>query len=98
MAASSTQLGRLHITGRVATGLIGSWLFTWGFVVLGVVLLTAAGMGYGDAQTLMFLLAFIVYLVAMLWSFAAASLARVALLLFGSGALMTGLAWLMSST
>ncbi len=94
--ANTFMNARLQVVGRVAAGVVGGWFFAWGFVVLGITLLSAAGMGYGDAQMLAFLLAFLLYLTVFLWSFAAASLARVGLVLVGGGALMTALAWLMS--
>lgn len=94
--AGTPMNAKLQVFGRVAAGVVGGWFFAWGFVALGITLLSAAGMGYGDAQTLAFLLAFLVYLTVFLWSFAAASLARVGLVLAGGGALMTALAWLVS--
>ncbi|QPF73252.1 iron uptake protein [Roseateles sp. DAIF2] len=87
---------RLQIVSRVAASLLGGWAFVWGFVTLGVALLLTAGMPFGDARTLVYLLAFLVFLVAFLWAFAAASLARVWAVLAGGGVLMTGLAWLLS--
>lgn len=86
----------LQIVSRVAAGVLGGWSFTWGFVVLGIALLLAAGMPYADAQTLLYLVAFLVYLVAFCWSFAAASATRVWLVLLGGGAAMTGLGWWMT--
>jgi hypothetical protein len=91
----ATAPTRLLIASRVAASLLGGWLFVWGFVTLGISLLLAAGMPYGDASTLGYLLAFLVYLVAFLWSFAATSVARVWAVLAGGGGLMTGLAWLL---
>lgn len=88
------MLPRLHIASRVAAGLLGGWAFTWGFVSLGIVLLVAAGMPYGEAQTLLFLLAFLVFLALFCWAFAAASLRRVWLVLAGGAASMTAAAWL----
>ncbi|HEX2009983.1 MAG TPA: iron uptake protein [Roseateles sp.] len=86
----------LRIASRVAASLLGGWAFVWGFVALGVALLLAAGMRYGEALTLVYLLAFLIYLGALLWAFAAASLARVWIVLAGGGALMTGAAWLLT--
>jgi hypothetical protein len=94
--SSAPSPSRAQIVARVAVGLLGGWLFVWGFVALGITLMSAAGMGFGDAQTLAFLLAFLIYLVALLWGFATASLARAACVLIGGGALMSGLAWLLS--
>ena len=89
---------RLHIVSRIAASLLGGWVFTWGFASLGIVLLVAAGMSYREAQTLLFLLAFLVFLALFCWSFAAASLARVWLVLGGGGASMTAAAWALSRT
>jgi hypothetical protein len=83
----------LRIASRVAAGVFGGWLFTWGFVTLGISTAVAAGLPYNDARTLLFLLAFLVFLGVFLWAFAASSLARVWLLLAGGGAAMTGVAW-----
>jgi hypothetical protein len=90
MAASS--LSRLHIASRIAAGVLGSYAFTWGFIALGIGLLFAAGMPFHDAESLSYILAFIVFLAAFLWAFAARSLARVWLVLAGGGVLMTGAA------
>ncbi len=63
---------------------------------LGVLLMMAAGLPYGDAQTLGYLLAFLVFLGSFLWAFAARSLMQVWALLLGGGALMSALAWALS--
>ncbi|MFZ5551423.1 MAG: iron uptake protein [Pseudomonadota bacterium] len=86
----------LHIASRIAASVFGGWLFTWGFVTLGITSAVALGMPYGDARTLLFLLAFLVFLGMFLWSFSAASLAKVWLLLVGGGGAMTGAAWLLT--
>lgn len=86
------------ILGRIAAGLAGGYAFTWGFVTLGIALLLAAGVSFGEARTLIFLLAFLLLLVVFFWAFVATSLARVCLVLLGGGATMTGLAWLMTRT
>ncbi len=83
------------ITSRVAASLIGGYAFTWGFVVLGVVLLLLGGMTYHEAETLAYLLAFLVFLTVFCWAFAAARVAHVWGLLVGGGAAMTGTAWLL---
>jgi len=98
-ATKAATPGPREIAARLATGLLGGWLFTCGFVCLGTVLLMrGAAFDFEDAQSLAFLLAFLVFLIVLLWSFAAARLARTASLLFGSGALMTALAWWLSHT
>ena len=84
------------VVSRIAASLLGSYAFIWGFVTLGIALLVAAGLPYGEAQTLLFLLAFLVFLVCFCWTFAAANLTRVWVVLAGGGAAMTGAAWLIS--
>jgi hypothetical protein len=84
---------RLQITTRVAAGIVGGWAFVWGFVTLGIATLLRAGMSYQDAMTLSYLLAFLVYLVAFCWAFAATSATRAWVVLAGGGAAMTGLGW-----
>jgi hypothetical protein len=78
---------------RIAASLAGGWAFVWGFVTLGIALLLMGGMSYADAQTLVYLLAFLIYLVTFCWSFTAASAIRVWLVLLGGGSTMTALAW-----
>lgn len=85
----------LSILSRVAASLLGGWFFTWGFVVLAIASLVASGMPFGDARTLAYLLAFLVFLALFLWSFAAASAARVWLVLAGGGLGMAGAASLL---
>lgn len=84
---------RLQMVSRVAAGVFGGWAFVWGFATLGIATLLRTGLSYQDAQTLVYLLAFLVYLAAFCWAFAAASATRVWLLLLGGGLTMTALAW-----
>ena len=84
---------QLQIVSRIGASLIGGWAFVWGFVTLGIALLLVAGMPYADAQTLVYLLAFLVYLVALCWTFAAASATRAWLVLIAGASIMTALAW-----
>lgn len=93
---SSVPLTPLHVASRVAASLLGGYAFVWGFATFGISLLVAAGMAYDEAQTLVYLLAFLVFLAAFCWAFAAASLPRVWALLAGGGAAMTGAAWALS--
>ena len=86
----------LHIVSRIAASLLGGYAFVWGFTTLGIALALAAGMPYGEAQTLLYLLAFLVFLSAFCWAYAARSLARVWAVLAGGGAAMTGTAWLLT--
>ena len=78
---------------RLCAGVGGGYAFTWGFTSFGIALLVAAGMPYGEARTLVYLLAFLVFLTLLLWAFAARSTKTVGLVLGGGGALMTAGAW-----
>ncbi|MBB6092542.1 apolipoprotein N-acyltransferase [Povalibacter uvarum] len=95
MSASAPSLSPLHIALRIIGAVGGGWLFVWGFTTLGIALGIATGMPYDEARTLLYLLAFVVFLVAFCWSFVTASIARVWLVLAGGGAVMTGGAWLL---
>lgn len=86
----------IQITSRIAASLFGGYAFTWGFTVLGIALLLLAGMSYHEAQTLAYLLAFLVFLTAFCWAFAARRVSRVWGVLAGGGAVMTGAAWLLT--
>lgn len=92
---TATLKTRAVLVSRIAASLFGSYAFVWGFVTLLVALQVRAGIGYGDARTLAYLLAFLVFLGSFLWSFAAASVVRVWVTLAGAGIAMTGGAWLL---
>lgn len=85
------------ILSRVAASLLGGYAFTWGFSVFGIALLVLAGMTYHEAATLIYILAFLVFLVVFCWAFAAARLTRVWGVLAGGGAAMTVAAWMLTS-
>ncbi len=91
-----TLITPLHIAFRIAASLLGGYAFVWGFTVLTIALAIAAGMDYDDARTLAYLLAFLVFLTAFCWTFAAQSLARAWTVLAGGGSAMTAIAWLMT--
>lgn len=91
---ATSAVSRLNVVSRIAAGVLGGYAFTWGFIALSIGLLFAAQMEFHDAEALGYIVGFIVFLVAFLWSFAAASVRRVWLVLAGGGALMTGAAWL----
>jgi apolipoprotein N-acyltransferase len=92
--AASTITPR-SIASRIAASLLGGWAFVWGFSTLGITALVASGQPYEEARTATMLLAFLVFLVAFCWAFAAASVARVWATLAGGAALMTSAAWLL---
>jgi hypothetical protein len=85
-----------QVVSRVAVSLVGGYAFTWGFVTLSITLVVAAGMRYSEAQTLSYLLAFLVFLTVFCWAFAAASVKRVWLVLAGGGLSMTGAGMLLA--
>ena len=89
---ATSAVSRLHIVSRIAAGVLGGYAFTWGFIALGIGLLFAAQMEFHDAEALGYIVGFIVFLVAFLWAFSAASLRRVWLVLAGGGALMAAAA------
>ena len=91
----SSSPSAAQIVSRVASGLLGGYAFVWGLVTLGIALLVWAGVPFDEARTGLYLVAFLVFLVAFCWAFAAASVLRVWGVLAGGGALMTGLAWLL---
>lgn len=83
----------LHTTNRIAAALLGGYAFTWGFTVFAMAGLTALGVDFHEAETGALLLAFPIFLVLFLWSFAANSMLRVWAVLGGGAALMTVAAW-----
>lgn len=94
---ATLTVSRRHILARVAAALIGGYAFVWGGFALGVAGLFALGMSFHDAEHLCAILAFLVYLVVFLWSFAASDVRRVWLVLAGGGAVMTVLASVIQS-
>lgn len=87
-----------NIVSRIAASLLGSYAFTWGFTVLGIAGLVALGAGFHEAESGMYMLALLVFLVMFLWTFAVASLIRVWAVLAGGGAAMTAAAWMLQRT
>lgn len=84
------------IPSRVAAGLLGGYVFIWGFAVLGIASLATLGLSFDDAYALTMMLAFLLFLTVLCWTFAAASVVRVWIVLTGCGAVMTGAAWAVS--
>lgn len=78
---------------RVSASLIGVWAFTWAFVALGITLFVAAGLPYDEAQTLLHLVAFLLFLGLFLWAYGAASVGRVWCVLAGGSVAMAATAW-----
>jgi uncharacterized membrane protein len=94
-SAKVTPVTATHIANRVAASLLGSWAFVWGFSTLGITGLVALGQPYDEARTAVMLVAFLIFLAAFCWTFAAASIGRVWAALGGGAIVMTGAAWLL---
>src|SRR5688572_15472186 len=92
-STAPSAVGALHIASRVAASLLGGYGFVWGFISLGTALGVVAGMPYGDAHTLLRMLAFLVFLAGFCWAFTTRSLLRVWLTFAAGGGLMTLGAW-----
>jgi len=93
MTQAAAELTPFRIVSRLVAALLGGWCFVWGFVSLVITGTVALGGDYAEARTAAMLLAFLVFLVAVCGAFAAASVARVWLVLVGGAALMTSAAW-----
>lgn len=91
--ASSKELSTAQLLSRIAAGIAGGYCFVLGVTTLGIVLATGLGMSYTDAQTLMYLMAFLIYTFAFCWAFIHRSLLTICLCLIGGGAVMTALGW-----
>jgi hypothetical protein len=87
-----------QILARLGAAVFGGYLFTWGFVTLGIAGFVAAEQSYQEAKILLYLLAFLVFGGAMLWAFAARSVWKVWAVLGGAGIVMTLSAWVLSRT
>lgn len=90
---NSSELTAFHIASRIAASFAGGYCFVWGFTTLGIAFATLLGMPYMEAQTLLYLIAFLVYLTAFCWAFAESRLILVWSVLAGGGAVMTILGW-----
>ncbi|WP_437733310.1 iron uptake protein [Sorangium sp. So ce1335] len=86
----------LRIVSRTGASLLGSYGFVWGLVTLGTVLGVAAGMPFEEAQTLVVLVAFPVFLACFCWAFTARSVLLVWLVFAAGAAAMSVLGWLTS--
>jgi len=90
---SRVDVSALQIFSRIAAGFVGGYFFVWGCITLGISLGMVMGMDYQQAQTLMFLLAFIIYLITFCWTFAAKNIVVVWTVLLGGGITMSLLGW-----
>lgn len=91
-SSSSPNITLVHILGRIGAGVLGGYVFVWGFIALSLAGLYAVGMPFHDAEAFGNIIGFLLYLVVFLWAFAAQNLGKVWLVLVGSGGLMTAAA------
>jgi len=97
MSTLPATASRLHLVSRIAAALLGGYAFCWGFIVLSMALLFAAGMSFHDTEHLSGMLGLLLFLAVFCWAFAARSLSKVWLVLAGGGAVMAGAAALVQS-
>ena len=95
MSVTAAQPGRL-IVSRIAASFLGGYVFIWGVVSLVITLSVSLGAQYDDAQQTVMLIAFLLFLLVFIWSYAERSLFRIWSVLGGGGLLMTLLAWLVA--
>lgn len=91
---AAVRSGR-QVVLRTGVALLGGYAFCWGFSVLGIALNFALGLSFHDGEHLYAMLVFLIYPCLFLWAFIARDLRRVAVILFGGGALMTAAASLL---
>lgn len=98
IALSDENRDRLAIASRFGAPILGGFAFTYGFVALATVAGFALGLRFFESWSLANLLSFLVYLVVLLWGFAARSVGRVWLVLGVGGVAMSVAAWALSGT
>tara|TARA_B100001250_G_scaffold410726_1_gene437758 strand:+ start:659 stop:1012 length:354 start_codon:yes stop_codon:yes gene_type:complete len=88
---SIRSFSRLYLT-PLLTAFAGGYLFTWGFVSLVIVVLSAGGSDFHAAEQTALLLAVPVFLVLFLWLFISRRTLLTHVMAFGGAALMSALA------
>jgi hypothetical protein len=91
--SNSSKLTTLHIASRITASFAGGYFFVWGITTLGIGLAVLLGMPYAEAQTLLYMLAFLIYVGVFCWAYVASSLTKVWIVLAGGGLVMTILGW-----
>ncbi|HWV15788.1 MAG TPA: iron uptake protein [Cellvibrio sp.] len=90
--SSASSPSSWQVVSRIGAGVLGGYVFVWGFIALGLSGLYALGMPFHDAEALSNILGFLLYLTLFLWAFSTPYLDRAWLVLVGSGALMAAIA------
>ncbi|WP_438971238.1 iron uptake protein [Methylophaga sp.] len=88
----------LQTGNRIIAAIVGGYAFTWAITALGIAVMVAMGINFHEAETGMSLIAFLVFLVLFLWTFAAASMIRIWLVLAGGATLMMTIAQLLQNS
>lgn len=83
----------LKAIDRFAAAILGGFVFAYGFVGLAALAGFALGLPFFEAWSLTMMLAIAVYLVALLWGFAARRSVVVWAVLGGGGCAMVAAAW-----
>ncbi len=92
--STAVRSGR-QVALRTGAAVLGGYAFCWGFSVLGIALYFALGLSFHDGEHLFSILVFLIYPCLFLWAFIARDLRRVAVILFGGGAVMAAAATLL---
>ncbi len=95
VATSPATGPRAGLVLRIASAILGGWLFTWGFVASGTAALVGLGVEFHDAEQALLMLGLLLFLGLFLWSFAARSAWRVCGVLVGGAVVLNTAAWLL---
>ncbi|WP_347302718.1 hypothetical protein V5740_12030 [Croceibacterium sp. TMG7-5b_MA50] len=95
--ASSVSVARsATVLSRFGAAIIGGYLFAYGLTAAITLAGFAAGLPFFEAQTLAWLMSFLLYGAAVLWAFAEPRLPVVWLVLGGGGCAMVAACWFVS--
>lgn len=85
---SQNTISVLHLSSRIAAAILGGYIFTWGFIAFCLTLLYACGVEFHDANSVSYIIGFLVYLIVFLWALAYQRLSYTWLVLGGGGMFM----------
>ena len=86
----------MALASRFGAPIVGGYVFTYGFVAFAALAGFWLGLSFTESKTLAWMLSLVVYLVAILWGFAARSVTFVWVVLAGGGIAMSFAAWALS--
>lgn len=90
------QSQSLIAANRFAAAIVGGYVLAYGFVAATTLVGFSAGLPFFEAETLSWLLSFLVYLAALLWAFVPKQTWFVWVMLGGGGICLTVLSWTLS--